>query len=77
MKGKVVVKMGGRNGRKEMREGGRKKVKEPVEKGRINHLYHVPVIIHTHLQLLARLSWQLSTLLQSDALRKSLQSPTH
>ena len=39
-KGEVVEmgEVGGRDGRKETGEGGRKKVKEPVEKGRINIL---------------------------------------
>ena len=44
-KGEVVEmgEVGGRDGRKETKEGGRKKVKEPVEKGRINILFLSPL----------------------------------
>ena len=47
MKGEEVVEMGGRDGRKETKEGGRKMVKRSVKKGSISILFlsPLPVII--------------------------------
>ena len=67
----------GRKGRKEEvgwdREGERKWGREEP----VNTITSIPVIIHTYRHFLARLSEQLSTLLQLNALRNRLQSPTH
>ena len=68
-------------GGKGKREGGRVEQKRSKEVGGreepVNTITTTPVIIHTYRHFLARLSEQLSILLQSDALRNRLQSPTH